>query len=399
MSNIKKNKIIIIGGGYAGLRTVEKLAKSQNNEITLIDKNSYHFMQTDVYDLIANEDDFSQVTVDLFTYSIGFNDNVTFIKQEVKDIDFTHKKVITDKQRLSYDYLVIAVGSRTKFIANVDGLQKYAYGIKALHRAMYFKQKFEMSLFNKVEESGNYCSPLNIVVAGAGLSGVEIAAQMASFSREFYYRNNFICRKLNIMLINSAEHILYGMDENLVTHATKRLKDLGVIIKNKQKVVKVSEDKVTLSGGEVLFNDFTIFAGGIEPNGLVWNLNLEKNQYGYISINEHLQVNNHAQVYAIGDCAALYNNDKIIAPTADVAEQMAEVCAKNIQNTIDNKSLIKQNISSRGIIIALGRGYASAKIYNYFFHGYLAYIMKKVVEKIYAKRLDIRSNKGCRKIF
>ena len=79
-------------------------------------------MQTDVYELIANEEDFAQVSLDLFTYCSGFkNCNVTFYKQEVKNIDFDKRKVITTIDRLSYDYLVIAVGSRTKFAANVEG--------------------------------------------------------------------------------------------------------------------------------------------------------------------------------------------------------------------------------------------------------------------------------------
>ncbi len=161
---MNKNKIIVIGGGYAGLRTVERLAKNQDNEITLLDKNPYHFMQTDVYDLIASEENFAQVTVDLYTFCTGFNGNVTFYKQDVMKIDFDNKKVITCTNRFSYDYLVIAVGTRTKFMSNVIGLREYAYGVKALHRAMYFKQKFEMSLFKRVDESGTSCHAINIVI-------------------------------------------------------------------------------------------------------------------------------------------------------------------------------------------------------------------------------------------
>ncbi|MEJ2372192.1 MAG: FAD-dependent oxidoreductase, partial [Sulfurimonas sp.] len=99
-------------------------------------------MQTDVYDLIANECDFADMTLDLFTFCMGFDTNVTFLKQEVKTVDFKKKKVISDVQRVSYDYLIIAVGARTKFVDSIPGLKEYAHGIKTLHRAMYFKQKF-----------------------------------------------------------------------------------------------------------------------------------------------------------------------------------------------------------------------------------------------------------------
>lgn len=396
---MNKNKIIVIGGGYGGLRTVERLAKNPQNEILLLDKNPYHFAQTDVYDLIANENDFAQVTVDLFTFCSGFEGNVTFVKQEVKNIDFKNRKVITSVQRYGYDYLVIAVGARTKFRADVAGLREYAYGVKALHRAMYFKQKFEMSLFKRVEESGTSCKPINIIVAGGGLSGVEIAAQMASFSKEFYRKNNFICRKLSIVLINSGKHILQGLDEELIQKSDQRLKKLDVVIKNERKVVEITKESAKLSGGEELPMDFMIFAGGIEPNGLVHELSIDKNEMGYIVTNGYLQTQSHDNVFAIGDCTSIYNDGKVVAPTADTAEQMADICAKNINNLIEKKPLRAHKIKSRGILIALGRGYAAAKIFGFGFSGYLAYVMKKIVERVYEKRLEMRSRKGCKKIF
>ena len=398
MSKKIKTKIIVIGGGYAGLRVIEKLSQNQDLELTLLDKNPYHYMQTDVYDLIANEDDFAGVSVDLFTYCMGF-ENVTFLKQEVSNVDFDTNKVITDTQRLTYDYLVIAVGSRTKFAANVEGLREHAYGIKALHRAMYFKQKFEMSLFKKVDESGTSCTPLSIVIAGAGLSGVEIAAQMASFSKEFYKRNHFICRKLNIVLINAAKHILKGLDEALVQKSEKRLLKLGVIIKNNAKVVSLTKKSVQLSSGEVLAMDFMIFAGGIEPNGLIYNLEVEKTERGFLQTNEYLQLTEYQNSFALGDATTLYRDGEALAPTADIAEQMAELCAKNILKAIQKEPLIAHAIKSRGILVALGRGYSSAKVFGIYIHGYFAYIMKKMIEKMYAKNLDTYSKKGCKKIF
>ncbi len=393
------NKIIVIGGGYSGVKTVVHLANNKNNEITFFDKNSYHYMQTDAYELISNEKDFAQVSVDLFTLCADLGENVCFAKQEVTDINFDKKQVITTIQRYHYDYLVIAVGSRTKFVESIKGLKEYSHGVKVLNRAMYFKQKFEMSLFKKVQESGTACKPLNIVVAGAGLSGVEITAEMASFAKEFYSKNNFLCRKLNIVLVSSSEQILKGMDPYLVKKSLKRLLDLKVTIKSQTRVVSLTKESVTLSNGEVISMDFMIFAGGIEPNGLIYKLKLDKNKRNFLNINEYLQVQRYKEVFAIGDCATLYNKDKFIAPTADVAEQMAEVCSENIMNLINHRELKRHNIKSRGILIALGRGYATSRIFGVHISGYLAYCMKKVIEKIYFAKLDRHSKKGCSKIF
>ena len=395
----KKNKIVVIGGGYAGLRAIQKLAKNPNNEITLFDKESYHFLQTDVYDFIANEDDFAQVSVDLFTFCLGFNENVSFIKEEVLNIHFEHNRVVTNSQRYSYDYLIIAVGARTKFVSNVKGLTTHAHGIKVLHRAMYFKQKFEMALYTKVQQSGTSCHPLNIVVTGGGLSGVEIAAQMASFAKEFYKKNNFICRALNIVLINSAEKILPGVDARLVEKSEKQLQKLGVKIYNKTKVVAINEDSVHLNSNKVLPIDFMIFAGGIEPNALVATLDIAKDSKGNIQTNDYLQLKEYENVFAIGDCTSVTYRGENVAPTADVAEQMGELCAKNLSRLIQNEQPIKHDIHSRGILIALGRRYAVGKIFGIYFGGYFAYIVKKFVERYYFYALDKRSHRGCKKLF
>lgn len=400
MKTLKKHKIVIVGGGYAGLKAVEILAKYPQNEIVLIDKNAYHFMQTDVYELIANEHDFAQVSVDLFTYCNGFEGNVTFLKQEVKNIDFKNKKVITQKERIGYDYLIIGVGARTKFYSNIVGLQEYAHGIKALHRAMYFKQKFEMSLFHKIDQEGTYCQPLSIVIAGAGLSGVEIAAQMASFAKDFYKRNHYLCRKLNIVLINSSQNILKGMDEVLVECSKRHLAKLDVVIKNNQKVKSLTQSSVTLSSGEVLEMDFMIFTGGIEPNGLVFNLDLAKDEAGFLKCNEYLQSIDHDNVYLVGDCASIYDKgQKHLPPTADIAEQMGVHAAKNIIRDLKNKNLKKHTILQRGILIALGRDYACGKVFGIYLRGYIAFFVKKIIEKLYHYRLSRISKKGCKKIF
>lgn len=400
MQQTQKNKIVIVGGGYAGLKALQELSKELTNEITLIDKNAYHFMQTDVYDLIANENDFAQVCVDLFTYCMGFDKPVTFLKQEVKNIDFHNKKVITASQRISYDYLIIAVGARTKFVSSIAGLKEFGHGIKALDRAMYFKQKFEMSLFEKIDKEGTHCKPLNIVIAGAGLSGVEIAAQMASFAKEFYQNNHFLCRKLSIVLVNSSGNILKGIDKKLVKLSQKRLEKLEVTVKNDVRVESLTQTTVSLNSGEVLETDFMIYTGGIEPNGVVENLHLSKNKFGFLEVNEYLQSVDHDNVFIIGDCATFQSKEmERLPPTAEIAEQMGRLAGKNIIRIAKGKVLQKSSIKQRGILIALGRNYACGKVFGIYLKGYLAYILKKLIEKMYLWDLERQSKRGCKKIF
>lgn len=393
-----KNKIVIIGGGYGGLRVVERLSANPQNEIVLIDKNPYHFLQTDLYDLIANEEDFAQVTIDLFTFCAGFDNCVSFYNEEVSNIDFKNKKIITKNKRHSYDYLVIATGSKTKFPPSVDGLNEYAYGTKSLTRAIEFKQKFELSLLHKINEHGAHCTPLSIIIAGAGLSGVEIATQMASYSKNFYSRNHFLCRKLNIVLVSAGESILTGMDSKLIKKSQKRLQELGVAIELNSKVAQVCKNSALLSNGKEIMMDFMIFTGGIEPSALCSSLSLDKDENSFIKINQFMQTTTYEDVFAIGDCATFTTSQKL-PQTADIAEQMGELCAHNIQSLIDKKQLKPAAIGSRGILIALGTNYAVAKLSIFYFSGIVAYVLKKIVEKIYLKKLSYRASKGCKKIF
>jgi NADH dehydrogenase len=222
---------------------------------------------------------------------------------------------------------------------------------------------------------------------------------MASFAEEFYKKNNFMCRRLNIILINAAEEILSGLDPWLVKKSAKRLEKLGVKTYHKTKVTAITQESVTLSSGERLPIDFMVFAGGIEPNALVHALDVAKNEKGYIVTNEYLQLPQYKEVFAIGDCTTIYENQTPIAPTADVAEQMAEHCALNIENQLKNRALKPHSIKSRGVLIALGRRYGAIKIFGFYLSGYLAFIIKKTVEKLYFKNLDARSHRGCKKIF
>jgi NADH dehydrogenase len=142
-----------------------------------------------------------------------------------------------------------------------------------------------------------------------------------------------------------------------------------------------------------------IFTGGIEPKDLVYGLKVPKDAREHIVTNEYLQIEGYENAYAAGDCTILYDGEKFVAPTADVAEQMAELCAKNIANTLKNKPLLKHSIKSRGMLIALGRRYAVGKIFGMYVGGYFGYILKKIIEKVYSKRLFMRSGRGSKKIF
>jgi NADH dehydrogenase len=395
-------RVVVVGGGYGGLRAVEKLYKAnQDIEIVLFDTHPYHYMQTEVYDFIANKTDLSDITIDLFTFCSGFSERVIFHKERVININFDTKKISSENRRISYDYIIIATGADTYLPPSITGLKEYAHNVKNIHVAMKFKQQFERAILNKIEDEGDsVCTPFNIVVAGAGLSGVEIAAQMAHFSREFYKKNNFLCRSLNIFLITSSETVLRGMDSYLVDKSMSRLDSLGVKVIKNSRLEKVEEKSVILSGKKQIPTNFLIFTGGLKPSPLLDILSLKKCDSGYIDTKATLQVSGYDGVFAIGDCANIYDvNAQVLPATADIAEMSAELATQNIISLINNTPLQEHKIKSRGTLIALGGHYAVAKLGSIRTSGFIAYILKYLVVNFYAIKLKFICKRGCSRIF
>ena len=137
-------RVVIIGGGYAGIYALGELVRNKNIKITLIDKHTYHNLQPEVYDLIANNSTFADVTIDLTTLCKGFDhDHLDFKNLKVRKIDQQAKKIYTEEQEIvEFDYLILAAGTRTFFPSSIPGLNN-ADDIKKLHRAITFKQSFE----------------------------------------------------------------------------------------------------------------------------------------------------------------------------------------------------------------------------------------------------------------
>ena len=158
-------RVVIIGGGYAGIYALRELVKKKNIKITLIDKHTYHNLQPEVYDLIANKSNFADVTIDLTTLCMGFNhDYLEFKNLKVRRIDQVAKKIYTEEEEIvEFDYLIMAAGTRTFFPASIPGLNN-ADDIKKLHRAITFKQSFEQQLFEKIRNEAKQCADTRIVV-------------------------------------------------------------------------------------------------------------------------------------------------------------------------------------------------------------------------------------------
>jgi len=394
-------KVVIIGGGYAGLYALRELVKDKNIKITLIDSNTFHNLQPEVYDLIANKVEISDVAVDLATLCVGLDHSYLEYKNlKVTQIDYEKKVINTaEEEIIEFDYLIIAAGTRTSFPPSISGINT-AHDIKKLNWAIYFKQSFENRLFKKIQYEVKESNNIEIIVVGAGLSGVEIAAEMAYNSKKFFKRGNFTCDNLKISLISSADTILPGLDSELIRLSQKRLKSLGIEVITNTKLKKCEDEIAYFTNGTKKEYSFLIFAGGIEASRLTEELDVQKNKKGQIIVNEYMQTSKYENIFAIGDVAEIKNDkDEIMPPNVTIAKISGINAGQNILNIINNKQLIKSKPKLDGILIALGGKYAVGSIYGLFHvKGRIAYEIKKFVFYSYKKPLLRLISEGYNKL-
>ncbi len=397
---MNKSHVVIIGGGYGGIRAMEHLAHNSHIAITLIDQNPYHYMQAEVYDFIANKVDMSSVMIDLPSLCKSFG-LVEFICEEVIGIDPSAGAVSTATQTIPYNHLIIATGSRTYFPHFITGLREHTHGVKSIPSALDFKQQFERSLLNRIEAQKLGCDiePFNIVIGGAGLSGVEIAAEMAAYANRFYQNGNFGCRGVDVYLIDAYESILFGMDPFLIESAYERLVKLGVHVWHNNRISEVKANEIILDNGKTLSFEFMIFTGGVCASTITQHLGFETNPKGHVMVDRYLNIPNHPNIYAIGDITnALDDNGKFIPPTAQLAERGGELVAKNILRTLTGKTKLPFRYKNQGVMIALGGEYGAGLLPGGIkVKGYLAYLIKKAIFWLYSSPLRHRSTIGKRR--
>ena len=393
----QRKRVVIVGGGYAGVKALQTLASSHLCDIVLIDQHPYHYLQTEAYELIANECSMSRVTIDLVALSLSYGEHVTFIKDTVREIDFENRCASGQNSCHPYDYLLLCTGSRTAFQSNIPGLREHSHGVKTLPSALSFKHQFEQRLYARMESEGGWCSePFNVVIGGGGLSGVEIAAEMADYIRVFHKDNTLTCDNIHIFLIIPHEGVLEGMECYLIDKATERLIELGVKIINHSRITSVEEHTLVLNHEKSLCFDFMIFTGGIIASTLTATIESEKNKKSQLIVDEYLRVPNHQGVFAAGDIAELRDSDgKPLPPTAQIAEQSGALAASNILAQIKGEEMRCSQMKMEGMMVALGGNYAAISLLGWIrISGLVGYWIKTIIMRGYHYRLHRQCTQG-----
>lgn len=362
-------KVVIVGAGFGGLRLARKLNNKAGFEIILIDKFNFHQFQPLFYQVATAGLDASNISFPLRKV-FQKSKNVRIRLAELKQVIPEEKKVITDKEEISYDVLVLATGADTNFFGN-DKLAANALPMKSTVEALQLRykllQNFEKALTVKGEKEQQRL--MNIVVVGGGPTGVEVAGALTEMKKyvlpKEYPELDF--SRMNIYLLEGAARTLGAMSEKSSQRSMKYLDKLGVKLMTGTMVKDYDGKTVMLGDGSSIETATVIWAAGIKGN-IPAGINKELISRGNrIKIDRHCRVLGQEHIYALGDLAYLEtpkypNGHPQVAP---VAMQQADLIAANLK-LIERKSRLENQYEfeykDKGSMATVGRNLAVVDI-------------------------------------
>ena len=357
-------KLVIIGGGFGGLRLARKLSNKPGFEITLIDKFNFHQFQPLFYQVATAGLDASNISFPL--RKVFHNSkNVRFRMAEVKQIISAQNKVVTTIGDFEYDALVIATGADTNFFGNqqlMDNAMPMKSSVEALQLRYKLLQNFETATNTKDEKLLQQL--MNIVVVGGGPTGVELSGAIADMRHYMLPKDypELDFKKMNIYLLEGTAKTLANMSEKSSEQSKKYLEKLGVTVLTNTLFKDYDGEKITLQNGEVINTKLVIWAAGIKgnvPEGIDKNLIAKGNR---IKTDRQCKVISTLNIFAIGDVAymeepAWPNGHPQVAP---VAMQMADLLTKKFQSISANTPLGDRGFvyNDKGSMATVGRNLA-----------------------------------------
>ncbi|GEN75943.1 NAD(P)/FAD-dependent oxidoreductase [Chryseobacterium hagamense] len=368
-----REKIIIIGGGFAGLQLAKTL-NNRNKKVMVLDRVNHHMFQPLFYQVACGRIEPSNISFP-FRKIFQRSRNTQFRLTEVKEIDTANNKVITDEAEFSYDKLVIATGCKTNFFGNKD-LAGRAFGMKNTQEAIGIRNHILMT-FEKLilEKSRSDDGNWNIVIVGSGPTGVELAGAFAEMKKDILPRDypymNF--DHLQIILVSSTEKPLAVMSPEAQVKSEEYLKDLGVIFMSQEYVTEYDGDKVHMKSGKSIPSNSVIWAAGVTGNviGGFPAEHLIRNRY---ITDRYNRIKGYDNIFAIGDISYMETPKypQGHPQVANVAINQARNLGKNLLKK-NSEQWVEFEYKDKGSLATIGKHRAVVDLPFIKFQGLLAW--------------------------
>ena len=359
--NGRRPRVLVLGGGFAGIGAAQKLKKS-DADVVIVDKHDYHTFQPLLYQVatgLLEQPAVGHPIRDLFHKQ----DNVRIHQDQVTAIDLDARRVeFAELEALGYDYLVLGLGAEVNFFG-VEGAAEHAFPLYTLTDAVRLKNHVlrtweEADRKHELVEDG----ALNVVVVGGGPTGVETAGAMAELYNGVFKKDypDVPEGAATITLVEAGPEIFPMFKPDIREYTVQALEKRGVEVKTGDVVESISPTRVKLKSGKELEAHTLVWGAGLQGNELVQSLGLELERGNRIGVDGELRIPSHAEVYAVGDVAAITDakTEQVLPQLGSVALQSGEHAGETIAKRIAGKETKPFKYRDKGTMAAIGRGSA-----------------------------------------
>ncbi|WP_181537314.1 FAD-dependent oxidoreductase [[Anoxybacillus] calidus] len=385
MIRLKKPNVVILGAGYGGLMTTVRLQKMVGvNEanITLVNKNDYHYESTWLHEASAGTLHHDRVRYPIA--DVIDRSKVNFVKDTVVKVVPEENRVILENGELTYDYLVVALGFESETFG-IKGLKEYAFSIANVNAARQIREhiEYQFATYNTEEEKRD--ERLTIVVGGAGFTGIEFLGELVNRVPELCREYDVDPHKVRIICVEAAPTALPGFDPELVEYAVNLLERKGVEFKIGTAIKECTPEGIIVAKGdevEEIKAGTVVWAAGVRGSHVIDESGFEAMR-GRVKVDPFLRAPGYENVFIVGDCSLIINEEtnRPYPPTAQIAMQQGEVCAKNLAVLIRQQGELQPfKPDIKGTVCSLGHDDAIGVVFGKKVWGSKASFMKKMVD-------------------
>lgn len=375
-------RLVILGAGFGGLYTAleldRALGRTAGPEIRLIDARNFHLFSPMLHEVTSGSVEPRHVVWPI--RALGGRTRATFERRQVCAIDLEGRKVLTDREEVGYDSLVIALGSITNYYS-VPGAEGRTFAFKTLADAVRLRnhvlEMFEQAVAEQHPERRRRL--LTLVLVGAGCTGVELATELQELTRRTLVRHypRLDAREVRIVLAEATGRIIPCVSDRLAGLGLEKLRQKRIEVRLESPVVRVGDGLVEFQNGEALPTETIIWTAGVKANPVVEALPVEKDKLGRVMVNEYLELPPFPGVFAIGDAAHCWDPrlQAPLPPTGQVAVQQARAVAENIARELRGQGRQPFVYRHRGDLVSLGTGDGVGEIGGLAFSGLPAWLL------------------------
>ena len=374
--------IIIVGAGYAGIETALYLQKKKKRDddikITIIDKNSYHTLLTELHEVAGNrisEDGVIVPLKDIFHYT-----DVNLIKDEIVGFNFNNNTITSKDKTYKYDYLVLSFGSEPNYYG-IPGMKENCFPLWSFKDAIAVREQIYDCFTRASQEidKSKREALLTFVVGGGGFTGVEMMGELGVWVRKLCSEFHINRDEVQLYLIEALPKILSILKDKNIDASMKYLtQKLKVKVLLESAITKLDPDRVELKDGRIINTRTLIWTAGIKASSLTEAVDLEKTRASRLVVDDYTKTAL-KNVYAIGDVSAFTYEGKVLPPLVESAVQTGKNAARNILADIRNSEKTKLQPKLHGVMVSIGSNFAVSEITGRILPIWLSIVMKYMV--------------------